>query len=107
MSANEQYAWLEKIENGTLVHYAIVVKHRMKNPAASLMQISGVSAEEEFIETCALGRRTVYCKDLDEVCAAIRHAAAAQEEIDKLKRDGKLSVQHNLMSFLGSLKGMM
>lgn len=100
--SNEQYAWLEKIENGTLVHYAIVVKHRMKNPGLSLMQ-----SEEEFIETCVLGRRTVYCKDLDEVCAAIRHAAAAQEEIEKLKRDGKLSVQHNILSLLGSLKGMM
>jgi hypothetical protein len=102
MNGNEQFAWLEKIENGTLVHYLIVVKHRMKNPASSLLQ-----TEEEFIETCTLGRRTVYCKDLDDVCAAIRQAAAAQDEIEKLKRDGKLSAQHNLMNFLGSLKGMM
>lgn len=102
--SNEQFAWLEKIENGTLVHYLIVVKHRMKNPAASLLQGAG---EEEFIETCTLGRRTVYCKDLDEVCVAIRSAAAAQGEIEKLKRDGKMSVQHNLMNILSSLKGMM
>jgi hypothetical protein len=100
--SNDMYAWLEKIENGTLVHYSIVVKHRMKNPVGSLLQ-----QDEEFIETCSLGRRTVYCKDLDDVCTAIRQADAAQGEIEKLKRDGKLSVQHNMMNILGSLKGLM
>lgn len=90
------YAWLERIENGVLVHHLIAVKHRQKVPKMPLgypHETPGFEAgqsPEEVMEYFDFMTRTIYCKDQAEVFKAIEAAAKAQEEIEKLERDGKL-----------------
>jgi hypothetical protein len=95
---SSNFAGLQRIENGTLVHFSVAVKHRQ--PAIGLTQIGGPEdfpgqelppeIKDRIVEYHGLMTKTVFCKDLDEVYKAIETAAKAQDEIEKLERDGKL-----------------
>lgn len=95
---SSNFAGLQRIENGTLVHFSVAVKHRQ--PAIGLTQACGPEdfpgqelppeIKDRIVEYHGLMTKTVFCKDLDEVYKAIETAAKAQDEITTLERDGKL-----------------
>lgn len=98
---HDRYAWLEKIENGTLVHYAVAVKTRLKQPSMGFDLDPGMNPDyrgNPVLEIYGISQKTVYCKDLEAVFQVIRLAEAAQEEITKLARDGKFSGDVSLAS---------
>jgi len=85
------FAWLEKIENGILVHFNMAVKQRSRISAQMLagMDIEPYQAGDKVVEHHFVSSKTVFCKDLSEVHKAIERAVQAHEEIQKLEKDGK------------------
>lgn len=96
-------AWLQRIDNGTLVHFNVPVKHR--HPVARYRapygqappwmnppydEEEGATPEDRVVESYSVMVKTVHCKDFKEICTAIEAALKANEEIINLQNEGKL-----------------
>lgn len=88
------FAWLEKIENGILVHYTVPVKTRRRLPAHMLGPSQtpfGETAPDRILEQWSVSKKTVFCQELTAVNAAMAKALLAKEEIDKAEAEGKFA----------------
>lgn len=93
------FAWLQRIDNGILVHYNVSVKfrRRMRMPRASGFMgipnphfVEGDEDEGAVAETYFVTQRTVFCSTFDDVCKVMEDATKANEQIEQLEKEGKL-----------------
>lgn len=90
------FCWLQHIDNGILVHYNVLGKYRrrMRMPRGAAfmgMQIPEEGEDEgAMAETYFVMQRTVFCSTLQEVYKAVEDATKANQEVEKLEKEGKL-----------------
>jgi hypothetical protein len=97
-------AWLERIDNGTLVHYHVPVKmRRAVRPGAPPWggarpwdtwtpdpEEGESDSEDRIIESYSVAPKTIFCATEEEILEAVKNALKADGEIARLQQDGKL-----------------
>lgn len=93
------FAWLQRIDNGILVHYNVSVKFRRRMRMPRMPGFMGIphpafgeSDEDEgaVAETYFVTQRTVFCSTFEDVCKVMEDATKANEQIEQLEKEGKL-----------------
>jgi len=96
-------AWLQKIDNGILVHYYVPVRHRRalrglhkfheREPWQEESQPDDIEPvpESQIIERYSVTIKTIFCPSFEETCDAIAMALKAADTIEEHRQAGKLS----------------
>ncbi len=95
-------AWLQKIDNGILVHYYVPVRHRRpmrqgfprftdREPWQEEPEQEDIVSEDKIVERYSTTIKTVFCPSFDEVCDVIEIALQAAGTIEEYRQSGKLN----------------
>lgn len=88
------FCQLEFIANGTLVHYSVPIERKRSTQKPDMRQAIETSVMRELNQRPSLWMvqaKVVFCKNVDEILAAVKEAQTEQVKIAGLRADGLLN----------------